>query len=219
MDQDRQDAQNWANEWSIRNKNKKTIIAIVAILIGVLIFIGLKYVSIMVSRTTYGDTTDMRESMQGRYVYDEYQEIVIDGDTVYLTYYDVREYDPNSDDNQYNPFTGSYLDSTYDDKVTKWDYKKGVIETSWLGDLIVDTDMNIIYNERTFKKTDGEHVRAEEQTTAPANEATESGESADAIATEETAAPAETEQFFDETQQAAEEAGEEPIEGEEPPLE
>ena len=77
---------------------------------------------------------EMRAAMQGRFVYDMYEDFYFEGDTVTKTYYSISHYD-----REYAEQYGyeEYGDSVYEDTVVKWDYRRGVIKCKWMEDIIV----------------------------------------------------------------------------------
>lgn len=90
MTQDRRDAMHWAEEWRIRQRNKRILLIVVAVLAVALLAFIINYVSIMVSRTTYASEEEMKAALQGRYETDYAEDIVIDGDSLTLTYYNQK---------------------------------------------------------------------------------------------------------------------------------
>ncbi|MBQ0018019.1 MAG: hypothetical protein KBS63_02230 [Clostridiales bacterium] len=146
MDQDRIDAQNWATEWAIRQKNKKIICIVIGILLAAFVYFAITAVKIYFTRTIFRSEAEMKEAMQGSFKYEDYQEIDIVGDKVYFTYFNVKD----EDSGEYNEYTKSYTDNTYDDVVVKWHPYTGTIECDWLGDYTVDTKVNLTRNSTTF---------------------------------------------------------------------
>lgn len=142
MTQDRRDAMHWAEEWRIRQRNKRILLIVLAIVaVAVLAFI-INYVSIMVSRTTYASEEEMKAALQGRYETDYAEDIVIEGDKVTLTYYNQSHYDL-----EYAEKYGysDYEDSVYDDEVVEWDYRRGQIKLQWMDTITVDKEGNLVY--------------------------------------------------------------------------
>lgn len=156
MDKDRRDAAAWAKEWYIRKKNRRLLYALAAIVLVFVIWQAISFAVVHTQRTTFKSEEDMRKAMQGRYVIEYYYEdIVIEGDDITLTYLAFSHYDRDYAE-QYG-YEYDDEDSVYQDRVEEWDYRHGVIRTSWMGDIIVDKDGNIrrgddFYN--IFYKTD-----------------------------------------------------------------
>ena len=150
MTQDRRDAMHWAEEWRIKQRNKRILLIVVAVLAVALLAFIINYVSIMVSRTTYASEEEMKAALQGRYETDYAEDIVIDGDSLTLTYYNQSHYDL-----EYAEKYGysDYEDSVYDDEIVKWDYRRGEIKLKWMDTIEVDKDGNLIYYKQTFSKT------------------------------------------------------------------
>ena len=134
MTQDRRDAMHWAEEWRIRQRNKRILLIVLAIVAVALLAFIINYVSIMVSRTTYASEEEMKAALQGRYETDYAEDIVIDGDSLTLTYYNQSHYDL-----EYAEKYGysDYEDSVYDDEVVEWDYRRGQIKLKWMDTITV----------------------------------------------------------------------------------
>jgi len=141
MDQDRREAAAWAEEWRIEHKRKRIIAAAAAVILIAVIAFAVIFITRMAMRTTFSSADEMKEAVQGRYAIGRYYEdIVIEGNNITHTYlawshYDRRyaeEYGYDADE-----------DSVYEDRVVKWDYRRGVIKTEWMGDFIVDKDGNL----------------------------------------------------------------------------
>lgn len=141
MDQDRREAAAWAEEWRIEHKRKRIIAAAAAMILIAVIAFAVVFITRMAMRMTFSSADEMREAMQGRYAIGRYYEdIIIDGNNITHTYlawshYDRRyaeEYGYDADE-----------DHVYEDRVVKWDYRRGVIKTEWMGDFIVDKDGNL----------------------------------------------------------------------------
>jgi hypothetical protein len=141
MDQYRREAAAWAEEWRIEHKRKRIIAAAAAVILIAVIAFAVVFITRMAMRTTFSSADEMKEAVQGRYAIGRYYEdIVIEGNNITHTYlawshYDRRyaeEYGYDADE-----------DSVYEDRVVKWDYKRGVIKTEWMGDFIVDKDGNL----------------------------------------------------------------------------
>ena len=107
-------------------------------------------------RTTFRSEEEMRKAMQGRYAIERYYEdIYIDGDDITLTYLAYSHY--NRDFAERNGYDYNEHDSVYEDHIVEWDYKRGIIKTGWMGDIVVDKKGNIRrgdYTYDTFYKTD-----------------------------------------------------------------
>ena len=156
MDQDRRDAAAWAKEWQIKKKNRRLVFVIAGLIAVAAIGYLISYIAIRAERTTFGSVEEMRAAMQGRYVIEsDYEDIIIDGDDITLTYMSFSHYDRDYAERYGYDYFGD--DSVYDDRVKEWDYRHGVIKTSWMGDLIVDKYGNIRRGDSyyyTFYKTD-----------------------------------------------------------------
>ncbi len=150
MDQDRRDAEAWAQDWAIRRRNKKILAIVVGIAAFAVLIFATKFISIKATRSTFSSEEEMKAALQGRYA-GRYQDIVIDGDDITLTYYEITHYDIDYA-RQYG--YSEYGDSIFDDYVVEWDYKHGVIKMNWMQDIIVDKNGNIEYYSTTLKHTD-----------------------------------------------------------------
>ena len=94
MDQDRRDAAAWAKEWSIRQRNRRLLIVLAAVLLCVVTGFVIKFVIVQVERTTFSSVEEMRKEMQGRYAIErDYEDIIIEGDNITLTYLAYSHYD------------------------------------------------------------------------------------------------------------------------------
>lgn len=232
MSQDRRDAMRWAEEWRIKQRNKKILYIVLGVVAVAVLAAVISYVSVIVSRTIYASEEEMKTALQGRFETDYAEDIVIDGDNVTLTYYNQSHYDL-----EYAERYGysDYEDSVYDDVVTEWDYRHGQIKLKWMDTLKVDKEGNLVYYNQTFKKTDNppptpldpselsiykkayEDAQAEEDAAA-ADESAEAGTDAAAdaengtpeLTEEEQAAQEAVQESQLETQAAANEAGIEP---------
>ena len=156
MDQDRRDANAWAKEWYIRQKNRRLLMVLGAILLVATIGYAVHFTIVHVERTTFRSTEDMRKAMQGRFAMErDYEDIIIEGDEVTLTYLAYTHY--NREYAERYGYDYDEQDSVYEDHVEKWDYRNGVIRTQWMGDLIVDKNGNLRRGDSyygTFYKTD-----------------------------------------------------------------
>ena len=156
MNQDRRDAAAWAKEWQIKRRNRAILYVLAGILAVALIGYLISFVVIHSQRTTFGSAEEMRAACQGRYEEAHYYEdIIIEGDYVTLTYLEQSHYD--RDYAERYGYNFDYGDSVYDDRAIEWDYRHGVIRTEWMGDLIVDKNGNLRRGDRyygTFYKTD-----------------------------------------------------------------
>ena len=156
MDQDRRDANAWAKEWYIRQKNRRLLMVLGAVLLVAAIGYAVHFTIVHVERTTFRSTEDMRKAMQGRYAIErDYEDIIIEGDEVTLTYLAYTHY--NREYAERYGYNYDEQDSVYEDHVVKWDYRNGVIRTEWMGDLIVDKNGNLRRGDSyygTFYKTD-----------------------------------------------------------------
>lgn len=151
MDQNRRDAMYWAQEWQFKQKRRRIFIWIGAVAAIIVIGFLINYISILGSRKTFSSEEEMRAAMQGRFVYDMYEDFYFEGDTVTKTYYSISHYD-----REYAEQYGyeEYGDSVYEDTVVKWDYRRGVIKCKWMEDIIVNKDGTISYYHVKFTKTD-----------------------------------------------------------------
>lgn len=226
MDQDRRDAMHWAQEWRIRRRNKRVLTAIIAVVAVAAFIYVINYISILGSRTTYGSEEEMRTALQGRFATDYAEDIVIEGDKLTLTYYNQSHYDLEfAETYGYS----EYDDSVYEDKVVKWDYRRGEIKLDWMSTITVDKDGNLRYYSQAFVKTnepkptpidpselslykkgysDSEAANAEDE---EAEESDETASGDDAMSAEEAAGQEASAESQEETQAAAEEAGVEPL--------
>ena len=226
MDQDRRDAMHWAQEWRIRRRNKRVLTAIIAVVAVAAFMYVINYISILGSRTTYGSEEEMRTALQGRFATDYAEDIVIEGDKLILTYYNQSHYDLEfAETYGYS----EYDDSVYEDKVVKWDYRRGEIKLDWMSTITVDKDGNLRYYSQAFVKTneptptpldpselslykkgysDSEAANAEDE---EAEESDETASGDDAMTAEEAAGQEASAESQEETQAAAEEAGVEPL--------
>ena len=156
MDQDRRDANAWAKEWYIRQKNRRLLMVLGAVLLVAAIGYAVHFTIVHVERTTFRSTEDMRKAMQGRFAMErDYEDIIIEGDEITLTYLAYTHY--NREYAERYGYDYDEQDSVYEDHVVKWDYRNGVIRTEWMGDLIVDKNGNLRRGDSyygTFYKTD-----------------------------------------------------------------
>lgn len=201
MDQDRRDAQAWAKEWSIRRKNMRIVGVVAAALILIAFYHMLSFITIHATRTTYGSEEEMRAALQGRFEVDKYEDIVIEGDDITLTYYDISHYDKEYAE-RYG--YGEYGDSVYDDRIIEWDYRHGVIKCEWMSDITVTKDGALRYYEQNFWKTDKPKPEPFDPSILKNPEGTENS---DEMTEEEQAAEEAVEENRQETEGAAEDAG------------
>ena len=223
MTQDRRDAMHWAEEWRIRQRNKRILLIVVAVLAVALLAFIINYVSIMVSRTTYASEEEMRAALQGRYETDYAEDIVIDGDSLTLTYYNQSHYDL-----EYAEKYGysDYEDSVYDDEIVEWDYRRGQIKLKWMDTITVDKSGNLVYYHQQYKKTNepkptpldpsllSQYKQGYEDGLNAGEEDADSSDDAASgagLTEEEQEAQDAVQESQDETQAAAEEAGVEPL--------
>ena len=203
MDQDRRDAAAWAQEWRIRQKNKVILMVVGAIVVVALLAWLISFIVIKANRTTYGSAEEMRADLQGRFaVKRDYVDILIEGDDLILTYYEMSHYDREYAE-RYG-YSEEYDDVVYEDTVTEWDYRHGVIKLSWMSDIIVDKDGNIKRDNYNI------YVRTDDGPPEPLDPDTLNTDALDA----ETAPDMEEEELLQEreesleaTEDAAEEAG------------
>lgn len=219
MDQDRRDAMHWAEEWKIKRRNRRIVTAILAIvIIGALGYL-INYVSIIGSRTIFSSEEEMKTALQGRFTTDYAEDIIIDGDTITLTYYNQSHYDL-----EYAERYGysEYGDSVYEDVVVDWDHHRGEIKCNWMAPITVDKDGNLHYYNQVFKRTDAPKPTPIDPSELSlykkgySDSEAENGEGEDAAADEglteeEKAAQDAVQESQDETQAAAEDAGVEPL--------
>lgn len=216
MDQDRRDAMLWAEEWRIKQRRKKILIAALAAVCIAAVAFAVNFISIKVSRTTFGSAEEMKEALQGRYETDYAEDIVIDGDTITLTYYNRSHYDL-----EYAEKYGysDYDDSVYEDTVAEWDYRTGRIKCGWMSDYTVDQDGNLVYYGQVYKKTDAPKPTPIDPSELKifeedGEEAQGSGEEASDVpdmTEEEQEAEDAVQESQEETHDAAEDAGVEPL--------
>lgn len=223
MTQDRRDAMHWAEEWRIRQRNKRILLIVLAIVAVALLAFIINYVSIMVSRTTYASEEEMKAALQGRYETDYAEDIVIDGDSLTLTYYNQSHYDL-----EYAEKYGysDYEDSVYDDEVVEWDYRGGQIKLKWMDTITVDKSGNLVYYHQQYKKTNepkptpldpsllSQYKQGYEDGLNAGEEDADSSDDAASgagLTEEEQEAQDAVQESQDETQAAAEEAGVEPL--------
>lgn len=223
MTQDRRDAMHWAEEWRIRQRNKRILLIVVAVLAVALLAFIINYVSIMVSRTTYASEEEMKAALQGRYETDYAEDIVIDGDSLTLTYYNQSHYDL-----EYAEKYGysDYEDSVYDDEIVEWDYRRGQIKLKWMDTITVDKSGNLVYYHQQYKKTNeptptpldpsllSQYKQGYEDGLNAGEEDADSSDDAASgagLTEEEQEAQDAVQESQDETQAAAEEAGVEPL--------
>ena len=156
MDQDRRDAAAWAREWQIRQKNRRLLLALGAIVVIAFLGFMINFVIVHVERTTFKSVEDMRKAMQGRYAIErDYEDIMIEGDEITLTYLAYTHYNRDYAERYGYDYSGD--DSVYDDHIVEWDYRNGVIKTQWMGDIIVNKNGDIRRGDRyysTFFRTD-----------------------------------------------------------------
>ena len=202
MDQDRRDAAAWAEEWRIKHKNRKIITAFAVVALIVFAVWGVLRISELVNRTTFSSEAEMREAMQGRYAIERwYEDIIIDGDDVTLTYLSMSHYDRDfAERNGYD----AEEDSVYRDHGVEWDYRHGVIRTEWMSEMIVDKKGNIRrYGNTTYYRTDKPRPEPIDPTTLRNYKGDE-----DAEMSEESVEAAEArEESLEETQESASAAG------------
>ncbi len=205
-DQNRREAQFWASEWRYKQKKKKIIIAVAAVVCLAVLAAVIHFVSIKATRTTYSSEEEMKAALQGRFKGYYSEDIFIDGDKIRIVYYEKSHYDI-----EYARKYGysEYDDSMYDDYVVEWDYRNGRIKCDWMSDLIVDKNGRIQYYSQPFVKTD----EPAPEPFDPALLEEQQDEGAGAAAPEEELSEEEQtdidnqEKSMEETQEAAEAAG------------
>ena len=205
MDQDRRDAAAWAKEWYIRQKNRRLLMALAFLLLLAAIGYMINFTIVHVERTTFRSVEDMRKAMQGRYAIEsDYEDIVIDGDDITLTYLSFSHYDRDYAEKYGYDYSGE--DSVYEDRIVEWDYRNGVIKTRWMGDIIVDKNGNIRRGESyywTFYRTD----KPRPEPIDPSTLNTPEGNADADIPAEEAEAFEEIEEDLESVEDAAEGAG------------
>lgn len=199
MEQERRDAAAWAQEWAIRKKNRRIIAVIAAVIFIAALCALINYISIITTRMTFASEEEMRAYMQGRFALDRYYEdVIIEGDDVTLTYYEVSHYDRDYAENY--GYSEEFEDSVYDDRIIGWEYKTGTIKTEWMGDMYVDKDGNLHRESyETFYRTDKPKPEPIDPSTL-----TNNGAGEEALTDEE----AETLERRDESLEATEDAAE-----------
>ncbi len=204
MDQDRRDAAAWAKEWQIRQKNRRLLMVLGALLAIAFIGFMINFTIVHVERTTFKSVEDMRKAMQGRYAIErDYEDIIIEGDEITLTYLSYSHYDREYAERYGYDYSGD--DSVYEDHIDKWDYRNGVIKTQWMGDIIVDKNGNIRRGDRyysTFYRTD----KPRPEPIDPSTLSNPEGDADADISTEEEEAFEEREESLESTEDAAEDA-------------
>ena len=204
MDQDRRDAAAWAKEWQIRQKNRRLLIVLGALLAIAFIGYMINFTIVHVERTTFKSVEDMRKAMQGRYAIErDYEDIIIEGDEITLTYLSFSHYDREFAEKYGYDYSGE--DSVYDDHIEEWDYRNGVIRTQWMGDIIVDKNGNIRRGDRyysTFFKTD----KPRPEPIDPSTLSTPEGDINADISAEDEQLFEEREEIIESTEDAAEDA-------------
>jgi len=80
-----------------------------------------------------------------------YEDIIIDGDTVTINYYNRSHYDADyAKEYGYS----SYEDNTYEETVDEWNYREGYIKAGWMDDITVNSNGDLIYYDQVYTKTD-----------------------------------------------------------------
>ena len=92
-DQNRREAQFWASEWRYKQKKKKIIIAVAAVVCLAVLAAVIHFVSIKATRTTYSSEEEMKAALQGRFKGYYSEDIFIDGDKIRIVYYEKSHYD------------------------------------------------------------------------------------------------------------------------------
>lgn len=202
MDNDRRDARTWAQEWGVRQRNKRIISVIAVIAIIIALYFAVHFITVKATRMTFSSEEEMRAAMQGRYETDYCEDIEIIGDDITLTYYEISHYDPDYAE-KYG--YSEYDDSVYDDKVVEWDYRNGLIKCSWLSELKVDKNGNITYYSQTFVKTDAEKPVPFDRSILDSNDSTE--EQTDDFIDENQDAMDASQDSLEQTEEDAEDAG------------
>ena len=212
MDQDRRDAAAWAKEWQIKQKNRRLLFVLVGILAAALIIWVISFITIHAERSTFGSVEEMRLAMQGRYAIErDYEDIIIDGDEITLTYMSLSHYDRDYAEKYGYDYYGD--DSVYDDHVKEWDYRHGVMRTDWMGEIIVDKNGNIRRSDSvygTFYRTD----KPRPEPIDPSTLSTPEGDINADISEEEEEVYEEIQEDLESTEDAAENAGLESESGE-----
>ncbi len=219
MDQDRRDALHWAEEWKIKRRNRRILTAVLAVVIVAALGFVINYVSILGSRTIYSSEEEMKTALQGRFVTDYAEDIIIDGDTITLTYYNQSHYDL-----EYAERYGysDYGDSVYEDQIIEWDYRRGQIKCRWMDTISIDKEGKLHYYSQEFSKTDSpvptpidpselSLYKKGYSDSEDANSEDEDADTGEEMTEEEQAAQDAVQESQDETQAAAEDAGVEPL--------
>lgn len=226
MDKDRRAAQQWAEEWKIKQKNRRILRTILIVLLIAAIGVGLHFVGVYIGRTTYASAEEMKTALQGRYETDYAEDIEIEGDKVTLTYYNPSHYSLEyAEEYGYS----DYEDSVYEDTVTKWDYRNGAIKCGWMDEIVVNKDGNLVYYEQVFKKTNDPkptpldpselslfkqgYDSAQEELDALTEEGSAAAEGEEAVSEEVLDGIEASQESLTETQEAADSAGVEAIAG------
>ena len=79
-DQNRRDAMYWAEEWRIKQRKRKILIAIGAVVAVIALGFIINYISILGSRTVFSSEEEMKAYVQGRFAAERYVEFDFDGD-------------------------------------------------------------------------------------------------------------------------------------------
>lgn len=197
MNDDRRAADAWALEWKIRQRNKKIIKVIAAILLIAALWFVIHFITVFTTRMTFGSEEEMRAAMQGRFESDYAEDIEIIGDDITLTYYEISHYDK-----EYAEKYGysEYDDYVYEDTVEEWDYRNGVIKCRWMSELKIDKKGRLVYNSQVFTKTDAEKPVPFDPSELKSTDAAED------LPEEEQEALDASQESLEETEEAAEEA-------------
>ena len=211
LDQNRRDAMYWAEEWRIKQRRRRIFTGIGAVIAVVALGFLINYISILGSRMVFSSEEEMREYVQGRFANDMYEDIYIEGDKITLTYYSISHYDK-----EYAEKWGyeDYGDSVYEDRIVKWDYRRGAIKCDWMSDITIDRDGDLVYYHQKFVKTDEpapvpfdpstlENYNPEGEEAPPAEEP----DFDDPATQEEQEAAEEQQESLEGTEEAAEDAG------------
>ncbi|MBE6040971.1 MAG: hypothetical protein E7220_00440 [Clostridiales bacterium] len=151
ISQNRREAIAWAEDWAIRRRNRKIITVFVTIAAVIAIAMIINFIVIASTRMTFSSEEEMRAALQGRYIFGKYEDIVIEGDDITLTYFEITHYDLDyAEEYGYS----EYDDSVYEDVVEEWDYRHGVIKCKWMEDITVDKEGRLRYYNEDFEKTD-----------------------------------------------------------------
>ena len=197
-EQDRRDAAAWATDWRVKKRNRRIILAVVAIAAITAFVFGVRFLTEYMTRTLYSSEQEMRAALQGRFESDYAEDIEIIGDDIIVTYYERSHYDL-----EYAKKYGysEYGDSVYEDTVEEWDYRHGRIKCRWMSDMTIDRKGRIVQYGEVFTKTNAPRPTPIDPSLLDGN-----GGSSD-LSEEDQAAQDEHDESLEATEEAAAEAG------------